>query len=228
MMNNPNQVMPQFNEKNYKNPAEDPSYKPEKQLFGYVLTYFAAIVTLFLAVASLGVAFSGQVLFDYVKTHKDRISYVLAEFFPDINKLFSENMDAFIDKIFWTLLTLSAMLALDAYFFIVVLAYPDYCGGNPEFYKTWPLLLSYLLLVLNDAWNFRFSIGIFSITYGLALFGIKYALFFGHDSSDNCCCICVGFKPWVYKRSHDLEAPVFHPSQYPEKDILVNAIKHQN
>ena len=213
MKNNPNQVIPQFNGKIYVNPAEDPSYKPEKQLFGYVLTYFQAIVTIVWAVTSLGISFGGQFLFNYFKNHKDMISSVFAENFAADKHYCSEMIDAIFDKTFWCFLALGAMFAFDAYFFIVVLACPDYCGGNPEFYKTWPLLLSFLLLVLNFACNFGFSFGIASIIIGLAIFGIKYALFFGHDSSDNCCCICVGFKPWVYKRRYDLEAPVYPYAQ---------------
>lgn len=207
-----------------KNPAKDPSYKPERQTFGFIWTCFILVCT-FGAIFNNIRAFHSQ---DYLLAFMDHFGNQLhniqteAQRVGDIYAVEAieiglELIEFFMEELRVRTFLIVSLLAciFDVYFFVMVLYYPDYCGGNPEFYKSWPLIVSLLLmgisgLVYHPVFMF------FTIIGSLVLFAIKYLMYFGHDISGNCCCFCPCFKPWVYKKDYStVNSNYYAPAPYP-------------
>ena len=117
-----------------------------------------------------------------------------------------------------TFLILSLLACIfDAYFFVMALYYPDYCGGNPEFYKAWPFIVSLLFTgIVGIVYHPIFML--VTMIISLVVFVIKYWMYFGNDKSGDCCCFCPCFKPWVYKKDYStMNSNYYAPAPYPPK-----------
>lgn len=221
-MSSPFQPQSRINSSDKKfNPAGDPTYKPVKQMFGYIYAIFVAIMTIVSILVSLAGIFGAAALSSFM------VQNVFAQIRRDISENYmydpialQMNLDTISviesfyagDKIFWLSVIFFVSFSVDLYFYCMVLAYPEYCGGNPEFYKAWPLIVSSVLMSLGMG-VFHPAFILMNVLPGLAGFAFRYFAYFGQESSsDGFLLLLLCFKPWVYKKIEDFEAPSY---QYP-------------
>ena len=200
--------MSEAEEKKVINPAEDFTYKPVRQVFGSVFCGFLMMIEVVLLILAC------SLLYDTL----DNKHGVYRTIIKLINFLSNQGLNynnayyrilcdiTYNDKVMYILgfgVLFSLSLIIEIIFFGVILFNPAYCGGNPKFYKTWPIILSGFFGALSG-YFLRISIPIC-----LILFGIKYFMYFRNDNLGPCCCGCGCFKPWVYKKIVDDEAPEY-------------------
>lgn len=201
-MTAPSKTQSRINSHGNSNPAEDPAYKPVRQMLGYICALFVAITHASSVVTSLIGIFKAAAFSDFLK---GTLIPLIKEFSGD--NFVTEALSV-ADKILWFAIATFLFFAVELYFYVMILVYPGYCGGNPEFYKAWPLMVSSTLFTLS--WGvFHPVLILVALIPGLVSFAARYYAYFGHDSSPsgNCCLFCLCLKPWVYKKIEDSEAP---------------------
>lgn len=204
----------QHSQKRTLNPAEDLAYKPVKQTFGYIFALILAVIVVSATISSCITLMVYKFIGQYITDIRGEVIREIGS--REIDRDQDRWLLYFMSFVEWgvTGIKLRSALIIPAqlltlYFFFMILVYPDYCGGNPEFYKTWPVIVSSVLWALSGAF-FHPVLMILTALFGLLNFVVIYCFYFGHDSSsaDNRCCFCLCFKPWVYKRIDDFEAPL--------------------
>ena len=208
-MNSDNKISPETVEnKEVINPAEDPTYKPVRQVFGSIWCWLVMLVEviflILILVALYYTVYSKLLVFNFLKNVRE---------FLYVKKYENNPLIEFLDTIIYarSLSVINGVLKLEFFFALsltieivfygVILYNPAYCGGNPSFIKTWPIILSGVFGALSG------NVLRISVPICLILFGIKYFMYFRNDDSGSCCCGCGCFKPWVYKKVIDDEAP---------------------
>ena len=220
--------------KNPSNCAYNPSYKPVKQLLGYGLTCFFIVSSLYGIVSDYKSFLNpDQSIAMMDKAMSD--AKIKLKNMPDVNPQILELVDylfSFIGRVqsgskliwFYPLRILGCMANI--YFYVMVLLYPDYCGGDPEFNKIWSIVLSSLLTCFSGM-AFHYAFVFFTMWPGLINFAIHYLMYFGHDSSPNSGLFCLCLKPWVYRKIEDTEAPFYRPTPYPVQPYPQPGYSHQ-
>lgn len=212
-MSSDNKISPEtVKNKEVINPAEDPAYKPVRQVFGSIWCGLVMIVeVLFLIlilVALYYTVYSKLLVFNFLKEVRNFMSVKELKnnpLFEFLNAIVHAKSLSVINGVLKLEFFFALSLTIEIVFYGMILYNPAYCGGNPSFIKTWPIILSGVFGALSG-YFLRLSIPIC-----LILFGMKYFMYFRNDNSRFCCCCCCCgcgcFKPWVYKKIIDDEAP---------------------
>lgn len=173
--------------------SEDPNYEPKRQILGHLIAISGLIIYILIS-------------FTWPQETNLLVGAQVIKFTPTI-------LDEFLCK---------SGSVLGAIFCAVILFFPGYLGGNPEFLKLIPLLVSYILFATYAIKsNFETSSGsglwiliVLHFIGGVILMGAAIFLYVKDDSNPSSWCLWT--KPWVYKlKEHANKMPYgFQPHGY--------------
>lgn len=171
----------------YDNPADDPEYEPERHCFGYT----CAVIIIFYYIFKIGF----NIKFTYT-VFSNRVT-VVATPASEVAALFCVS---------WL---------FNAYFYVMILYDPKYCGGKPDSKKMWPNVVSFAFCVLAGVTKYfkseEMQVTLEDIFFNFVVGAIAFAIYFQEDGP-NGCCLCL--KPWGFVKKQTENENVYPGQLY--------------